>query len=265
MILASDVATIPGWYGKLPSLGDFASRRLEADFIEPWDLWLGEALAGAARSDGRRLARCLSAEPALALPADARRAGRASIPQLVLAGVLMPSVDRVGRYFPLTIAATIAGLPTSDAAYEALLGWLHRLEDTALDALQDDWTIEQLEAALVEPGAAGARRPTCRSITSPHVRAALADGSTARAGSSPSTTSPIAPTWRRCWSAWCRSRLAPAPAAGTSLAGRALWLADNPDHPQLLVSRGLPAHEDFIRHVRQHRARAGRRDDLLRR
>ena len=44
MNVTSDVARIPGWYGKLPSLGDFASRRLEADFIEPWDLWLGEGL-----------------------------------------------------------------------------------------------------------------------------------------------------------------------------------------------------------------------------
>ena len=41
----STVASIPGWYGKLPSLGDFASRRLEGDFIEPWDTWLGEGLA----------------------------------------------------------------------------------------------------------------------------------------------------------------------------------------------------------------------------
>ena len=44
MNVSSDVATIPGWYGKLPTLGDFASRRLESDFIEPWDLWLGEAM-----------------------------------------------------------------------------------------------------------------------------------------------------------------------------------------------------------------------------
>ena len=44
MTMASDVASVPGWYGKLPSLGDFASRRLEADFIEPWDLWLGERM-----------------------------------------------------------------------------------------------------------------------------------------------------------------------------------------------------------------------------
>jgi type VI secretion system protein ImpM len=34
-----------GWYGKLPTLGDFASRRLPVDFIEPWDDWLANGLA----------------------------------------------------------------------------------------------------------------------------------------------------------------------------------------------------------------------------
>ncbi|MGS0758915.1 type VI secretion system-associated protein TagF, partial [Roseateles sp. GG27B] len=39
-----DSHTIPGWYGKLPSLGDFASRRLNPDFIEDWDVWLATGL-----------------------------------------------------------------------------------------------------------------------------------------------------------------------------------------------------------------------------
>ncbi|WP_338114240.1 type VI secretion system-associated protein TagF, partial [Thiorhodococcus mannitoliphagus] len=35
----------PGFYGKLPGLGDFVSRRLPVDFTQPWDLWLRESLA----------------------------------------------------------------------------------------------------------------------------------------------------------------------------------------------------------------------------
>ena len=160
----------------------------------------------------------------------------------------MPSVDRVGRYFPLTIAATIPTLPTSGPAYEVLLAWLHRLEDTALDALQDDWTIEQLEGALVELA------PPSLSVEVPadglsSVRAALADalkddvggfveieGVASRTELASLLTGmvPAAPT------------VVPA-AADSPLCGRALWLADNPDHPQLLVSKGLPANDDFIR------------------
>ena len=36
---------VTGWYGKLPSLGDFASRRLAPAFVEPWDDWLARGLA----------------------------------------------------------------------------------------------------------------------------------------------------------------------------------------------------------------------------
>lgn len=40
----------PGWYGKMASLGDFASRRLPADFITIWDRWLQEVIS-LSRSD----------------------------------------------------------------------------------------------------------------------------------------------------------------------------------------------------------------------
>ena len=59
------------------------------------------------------------------------------------AGVLMPSVDRVGRYFPLTIVrprgASESGIPA---------GWLRGLEGLAVAALHDDWGAEQLDAQL---------------------------------------------------------------------------------------------------------------------
>ena len=31
---------VPGWFGKLPGLGDFASRRLPDTFVAAWDRWL---------------------------------------------------------------------------------------------------------------------------------------------------------------------------------------------------------------------------------
>src|SRR5262249_35940975 len=37
-------AAIPGWYGKLPSLGDFASRRLPVEFVKAWDSCLQEVI-----------------------------------------------------------------------------------------------------------------------------------------------------------------------------------------------------------------------------
>jgi len=34
-----------GFFGKLPSRGDFVSRYLPKSFLEPWDNWLQTAIA----------------------------------------------------------------------------------------------------------------------------------------------------------------------------------------------------------------------------
>jgi len=143
-----------GWYGKLPSLGDFASRRLPPEFIEAWDDWLAAGL-----SDWREREPDAWLEHYLAGPS-----WRFLLMPGVLAsgswtGVLMPSVDRVGRYFPLTLAQPLALLPPDAEQTAKLLAWLQQLDDLALDALQDDWTLDQLEAELQRLGALPAPAP----------------------------------------------------------------------------------------------------------
>ena len=64
------------------------------------------------------------------------------------AGVLMPSVDRVGRYFPFSLAWPLPALPATPEQQRALWAWLARLDDLAADALHDDWTVERLEDEL---------------------------------------------------------------------------------------------------------------------
>ncbi len=239
--MSSADASIPGWYGKLPTLGDFASRRLGSDFIEPWDVWLGEGLAAQRATLGDawldaylhsptwRFVLMPSALPGLA-------------PQRALAGVLMPSVDKVGRYFPLTLVAGLEALPGSAAEIEQLLGWLHRLEDLALDALQDDWSIEELDSALADfappafaaagvvPAAVAALAELSQALGSEGSFVAI-DGIGGRAELAALVVQALAAvetgTWQR------------------SVAGKTFWLADNPSHPQLLVSQGLPGLVDF--------------------
>lgn len=137
--------TTPGWYGKLPSTGDFASRRLPHELIEPWDTWLAEELAGLkAQSDNWLSAYLDSPTWRFVVPARWVHAGQAGL----LAGVLMPSVDSVGRYFPLSIMAALPEMPTHTGTLEPVLNWLHALDDLAADALQEDWPIDTLEGAL---------------------------------------------------------------------------------------------------------------------
>lgn len=129
-----------GWYGKLPALGDFASRRLAPAFVERWDGWLAQGLANWRERDPSWLDRYLGG-PVWCFVAAAGVLGPHA-----WVGVLMPSVDRVGRYFPFTVAAP---LPVTAAAHGALLRhWLLGAAALAAEALHEDWGAEQVDGAL---------------------------------------------------------------------------------------------------------------------
>lgn len=130
---------LPGWYGKLPSLGDFASRRLTPLFVEPWDRWLATGLAAWRESDEAWL------DAFLAAPTwrFALGAGLPFEQSPGYAGVLMPSVDRVGRYFPLTVVRARRAFEE-----QAPQSWLEALEGLAVAALNDDWNADRFDAEL---------------------------------------------------------------------------------------------------------------------
>ncbi|WP_077038035.1 type VI secretion system-associated protein TagF [Pelomonas sp. KK5] len=135
-----------GWYGKLPSLGDFASRRLAPDLIEAWDHWLADGLAHWREEQPDTWLDAYLAGPSwrfVLMPGVIP--DKTPGAEGMVCGVLMPSVDRVGRYFPLTL---MHACTREVAGTETQLSWLHRLDDLALDALQEDWEIDRFEAEL---------------------------------------------------------------------------------------------------------------------
>lgn len=133
------MSSAPGWYGKLPALGDFASRRLPPRFVEPWDHWLAAGLASWREADEAWLDTFLAAPTwRFALGAGVPFA---QSPGYV--GVLMPSVDRVGRYFPLTVVRARGTFES-----EAPQAWLTALEGLAVAALHEDWNAERFDAEL---------------------------------------------------------------------------------------------------------------------
>ena len=137
-------AAVPGWWGKLPAVGDFAGRRLPGDFVQAWDDWLAAGL-GHWRHGAEHWLDTYLAMPSL------RFVLGGALPQPtspVWAGVLMPSVDSVGRYFPLTLLSALPGVP--DAGL--LCPWLDELEALAQNTLHDDWAIAALESALAALG-----------------------------------------------------------------------------------------------------------------
>ena len=98
----ADPAACVGFYGKLPARGDFVQRNLPRSFIDPWDNWLQEALAGSREQLGEQWLRSYLTSPVWRFALSGGLCG-----EQVVAGVLIPSVDRVGRYFPLAITALL--------------------------------------------------------------------------------------------------------------------------------------------------------------
>lgn len=146
-----------GAYGKIPALGDFFRLNLPQAFVETWDRWLQGAMADARAHLGPAWeAAYMSAHPwrFSLMP------GLAGVS--AMAGVLVPSVDRVGRKFPLTLAHPI--LPSEGAAadHAALLTAAGTLEEVALDAVATDMGRDDLAdrlAACPAPVRGGALPP----------------------------------------------------------------------------------------------------------
>lgn len=99
---AGPVAIEVGFYGKLPSHGDFLRRRVSDQFVGVWDAWLQECLAASRAELGDGWLDVYLTSPAWRFACAAGACGPAAV-----CGVMVPSVDRVGRYFPLTLVAEI--------------------------------------------------------------------------------------------------------------------------------------------------------------
>lgn len=92
----------PGFYGKVPQVGDFISGRLPGEFLDRWDEWLQLGIAASREQLTNRWL-----EVYLTSPIWNFVLGRGLCGEFPWCGLIMPSVDKVGRYFPLTIACRL--------------------------------------------------------------------------------------------------------------------------------------------------------------
>ncbi len=122
----------PAVFGKLPAHGDFVSRGVPGTLREKLDEWLSEWLAEA------RAAHCSAFADIYETAAPWLFAGPAA------AAVLLPSMDAVGRHYPLLVV-------TAPSAA------MQDIYDAAVDALVTGATSDALRAALaaLEPVPAG--------------------------------------------------------------------------------------------------------------
>ncbi|HKA43791.1 MAG TPA: type VI secretion system-associated protein TagF [Burkholderiales bacterium] len=133
----------PGLYGKLHSHGDFIARRLPQNFISGWDAWLQEGIAVSKNVLG---------------PAWEDKYREAPVWRFVLppgvcgtrawAGIVQPSVDRVGRYFPLTIAAALPGPLDALGTLFGAAPWYAEIEREGSVAFDATASLDDLDARL---------------------------------------------------------------------------------------------------------------------
>jgi type VI secretion system protein ImpM len=142
-----DEITDPGFYGKLPVYGDFIQKRLPRDFIAPWDDWLQVGIAAIkSRLPDQWLGYYLNC------PAWQFVLGDGLCGEQACAGVTIPSVDRVGRYFNFTLVSLLPR-GTAPARFMARHdAWLQNLEDLALTILGDELDQDQIDEALARLG-----------------------------------------------------------------------------------------------------------------
>lgn len=219
-------STSVGFFGKLPVLGDFITRRLPADFVGRWDQWLQQGVAGARTQLGAEW------HGAYANAAPWRFALESGVcgPAPVL-GALLAGADRVGRQFPLTIAAILpAGTCALELAahaspwYQAVESLLLQGTGGVLGAEEFDQAVHALagllEAAQLSVPAA-ADLDACRQYLLAHGAFRLPLNA---AGMGASLAG---------MSAGLLARTAPPLAL--------LWCESTTAEPQLFASRGLPS------------------------
>lgn len=143
---AAEVAplcTSPGWFGKLASLGDFASRRLPEAFVAQCDSWLSRGVARSRQQLGESWLDIYLTAPLWRFALAPGVAG-----ECWWLGALMPSVDRVGRYFPLLLCEAFSGPPSNRAELDLAERWFDHLAQAALSTLQPNVTLESFETSL---------------------------------------------------------------------------------------------------------------------
>ncbi len=67
-------------------------------------------------------------------------------------GVMMPSVDRVGRYFPFVIAAQLPGCASPTTVFHTAGDWFEAAEALILTTLDDDFDFDKFDVTVSELG-----------------------------------------------------------------------------------------------------------------
>ena len=129
-------------FGKVPAKRDFVARGVPNPVLEIIEPWLQEGMAQSRATLGAGWTEAYLAAPLWRFWWSRGVCGAGAI------GALMPSVDRVGRYFPVMAIAFAPQGGDFPAPSAADASWYGAVEGALLSALVQDGTLEALLDAL---------------------------------------------------------------------------------------------------------------------
>jgi type VI secretion system protein ImpM len=132
-----------GLFGKLPGKRDFIAVNAPAGFLKIYEAWLQGGLTASRLELGGGWQQAFLNAPIWRFWLGQSFCGQ------TIAGAFMPSVDGVGRYFPLTVfAAAEAGGAIPHPELDPQDAWYGEIEDFLLQALDPDASFEAVSQRL---------------------------------------------------------------------------------------------------------------------
>lgn len=131
-----------GLYGKLPAYGDFLFRNLGSSFINPWDDWLQGFVSASREQLGEAWLDIYLTSPIWRFTLSP-----GVIDESAWAGLIMPSVDRVGRYFPISVVRSFPGRVSPVNYMFTQQAWFQQVESYCLTALDGNMGVDELVAS----------------------------------------------------------------------------------------------------------------------
>jgi len=132
-----------GLYGKVPSKRDFIAPGASRSFLDVWEPWIQGGMSASHQRLGDQWQATFLKAPIWRFWLGEELCGTTYL------GALMPSLDGIGRYFPLTVFASAAeGAAIPPPEFDAQDDWFAAVEDFLLATLDHDVTYETIAAQL---------------------------------------------------------------------------------------------------------------------
>lgn len=136
------------WFGKIPAVGDFCGDSMPQAVESELDRWISDCLRNCEQLYGQDWLQLYFSAPMSGFywPSGVCR----SLGQNHAVGILMPSVDKAGRAYPLIVLQVLEPQPNPEQTKVSLQQWLMKVHTICSQTLEDDWPPEALNQALSE-------------------------------------------------------------------------------------------------------------------